>query len=92
MQIAKFVGHRPRPPSSSGVLLFPFSFLSHFPFFSRNGIVAGTQVTRIKLQPMRQVRRLFAPMQGAGAGGFFWNSIGVVLPRRWIVRASRDGL
>jgi hypothetical protein len=95
MQIAIFVGHRPRPPSSSGAPLFPFSFffLSSFPFFSRSGIAVGAKTTRNEMQSTRQTRGLLlAPMPGAAVGSGILNSIGAVLPRRWIVRACRDGL
>lgn len=95
MQIAIFVGHRPRPPSSSSAPLFPFPFffLSSFPFFSRSGIAVGTKTTRNELQPTRQMRGLLlAPMPGAVVGSGILNSIGAALPRRWIARACRDGL
>ena len=90
MQIAIFVGHRPRPPSSSGTPLFSFFSLSSFPFFSRSGIAAGAKTTRNELQPLREL--LLALMPGAVVGSGILNSIGAALPRRWIARACRDGL
>jgi hypothetical protein len=90
MQIAIFVGHRPRPPSSSGAPLFSLFFLSSFPFFSRSGIAVGTKTTRNELQPLREL--LLALMPGAVVGSGILNSIGAALPRRWIARACRDGL
>ena len=92
MQIAKFVGHRPRPPSSSGVPLSLSFPLSPFLFFGRSGIAAGTRLPRTKLQSKRLERRLPAPIAGAEAGGGVWNSVGAALPRRWIVRACTGGL
>lgn len=93
MQIAIFVGHRPRPPSSSGVPLFIFFFLSFFPFFSRSGIAVGAKTTRNELQPTRQMRGLLLALKsGAVVGRGILNSIGAALPRRWIARACRDGL
>lgn len=93
MQIAIFVGHRPRPPSSSGDPLFSSFFFSFFPIFSRSGVAAGAKTTRNELQPTRQSHGLllaFAPSAAVEIG--FWNSISAALPRRWIVRANRDGL
>lgn len=93
MQIAILVGHRPRPPSSSGAPLFPSFFFSFFPIFSRSGVVAGAQTTRIEQRLAQQVRGV-ACMRAmcAEVGNGYWNSISAVLPRRWIVRANRDGL
>lgn len=93
MQIAKFVGHRPRPPSSSGAPIFPSFFLSIPPIFSRSGAAAGAKTTRTELQPMRHARGLLlARMPGAAGVNGIWNSIGAALPHRWVVRAGRDGL
>lgn len=92
MQIAIYVGHRPRPPSSSGTPLFSFFSLSSFPFFSRSGIAVGTQITRIKSQATRQERCAASHLPDTGMGSGFLNSIGAALLHRWIVRASRDGL
>jgi len=92
MQIAKFVGHRPRPPSSSGVPLFLSFPLSSFLFFGRSGIAAGTRLPGTNLQSKRPERRLPAPIAGAEARGGVWNSVGAALSRRWIVRACTGGL
>ncbi len=94
MQIAIYVGHRPRPPSSSGVPLSSFFSLSSFSFFSRSGIAVGAKTTRNEMQASRQMRGLLlASMPGVAAvGSGILNSIGAALPRRWIVRACRDGL
>ena len=92
MQIAISVGHRPRPPSSSGTLLFPSPLHSSFSFPLRRSVAAANQATRTKLQPRRHVRRLAVRMAGAEAGNGFLDSIGAVLLRRWIVRVIRGGL
>lgn len=93
MQIAIFVGHRPRPPSDSGAPLFPSFFFSFPIFFSRSGITAGAQTTRNEPQPMPISRRMpFAPMLAASVAGGILNSIGAALSYCWIARASRDGL
>jgi hypothetical protein len=83
MQIAKFVGHRPRPPSSSGVPLSLSFPLFPFLFIGRSGIAAGTRLPRTtKLQSKRLECRLPAPIAGAEAGSGVWNSnsVGAALP------------
>lgn len=93
MQIAIFVGHRPRPPSDSGAPLFPSFFFSSPLFFSRSGITAGVQATRNEPQSMRIMRRMpLSPMLAVSVASGIWNSIGAALPPCWIARASRDGL
>lgn len=93
MQIAIFVGHRPRPPSSSAVSLFPPRFLFPSIFFSRGSVAAGTQVTRNEKQPSPMVRRLpLALLSALWVANGLWNSIGATLSRRWMARACSDGL
>lgn len=93
MQIAIFVGPRPRPPSYDGKPLFPSLPLSFFPILSSGGIAAGAKITRNQLQPTCQVRGLLLAYASVAAVGVsIWNSIGAALPRRWVVRACRDGL
>ena len=89
MQIAKYVGHRPRPPSSGGVPLFPSFFLSLLHFFSRGGVAAGSQIPRAGSQAMSRAAMRFPDT--AKRGGFS-NSFGAAMPNRWMVRANRGGL
>jgi hypothetical protein len=89
MQIAIFVGHRPRPPSSPGA---SFS-LSSFSFFSRGDIAAGAKTTRSVLQSSPPATGLpLASVSGARVACGIKNSIGAASSRRWIVRACLGGL
>lgn len=92
MQIAIFVGHRPRPPASSGAPLFPFSFFSLllFPSFAAAALLSAPKPEK---QPARQMCGLLrTPTPGAVVGSGILNSIGAALPHRWIAHACRDGL
>lgn len=93
MQIAILVGHRPRSPSGSGIP-FPSSFsLSFFPLLSRSDVAAGINTPRFGLLQLLQARTLrFACLRFVLGLIGHWNSIGAILPRRWIVRANRGGL
>lgn len=85
MQSAKLAGHRPRPPSRTGVSVFPL-FLSFSPLFnsSRSGVAAGARnLPSSRLERMRGIRK---------GEVFASNSIGPAQPDRWIARASYDGL
>lgn len=92
MQIAKPVGHRPRPPSRSRFTSLSFFLLSFLPSRSRNGVVAGIQDTRNELSPMRLARAWLTAWVSPVAEEGVQNSIGAAWPRRWIVRASTGGL
>ncbi len=93
MQIAIFVGHRPRPPSSPGASFSPFFSLSSFSFFSRGDIAAGADTTRSVLQSSPPATGLpLASVSGAMVACGIKNSIGAASSRRWIVRACLGGL